>query len=216
LKCINSSRKSLLFGDGQKLPKGPPNKRQRMNDLRTSITTPDPVHKTHSSITKRRTFSATTREGGHVGPVSGINRQNAVVGRRAPLKSRMRGVIERHSKHASSDTREPPSPLQDDELDRLLSDVIQPKPTSADLDARTRRTEIPNTPDLRSSQFPPESTTPRSSDHQGSIQSSLHTADDSLMSVAQSQSEKRIKYSALCCICMKQFVVGSNRKKLRW
>jgi hypothetical protein len=201
LKCTDS-RKSTVLSTVQHHPKA--------QDLPLRVSHPVTFKLPFNLISTKKgaDSSAAALKSGPPAPTSSIGQKQAATNKYSTLKGLIRKDTAKH------DQRTPLDLLQDDALDQLVADAIEPKPKPRDLGACTFRTEIPNTPDLRSSQLPLDSTAPQSSCFQGSMLSNPQGTGDS---VEQLQGEKVSKFSVLCCICKKQPVLGGNiNKGVKW
>jgi hypothetical protein len=141
-------------------------------------------------------------------------RKKTTITRRPSL---LHGDTVRHPKFDDFDTGEFLNLLQDDTLDSMLIELMQPKPKPPDLDVRRRRSEIPDTPDQRSSQLRIDSTVPTSSNLQAGISSSIQTKNDTTFVDEPSQHRINPKLTKLCQVCKTQLVLVANTSKtIRW
>ena len=112
---------------------------------------------------------------------------------------------------------EPPNLLQDETPDSTAVVAIQPYPRPADLDVRRWRSEIPDTPDPRSSELPIDNPVPKSSISQAGITSSIQTKDDLTLATAFIPQGLQIDLTTLCQTCKKQpGVFDRHHGLVRW
>jgi len=212
LKCIRKPTTSAQDPSVSESLQGTP---QFERHFQTTKAT-EKVYRDASFATKTPVITRSDPWRGGYSPDLGPKQDQTAVSSRPSSSEMLHGDTVRNPELAGLATGEYLDLLQDDALERMIIEPMQPKPKPSDLEVRRRRSEIPDTPDQRSSQWQIDSTAPKSSILQA-ISSSNQTKDDTTFIVETWQQSTKPKFSKLCYVCKKQPVLaGRNSQNVRW